>query len=69
METIYILPGHSIEEAIVDLYTKKQLYDFIAFRRNLIILLFGDDYAERISPDMLTDEKLLEAVRMLKEVY
>lgn len=43
--------------------------DLRNLRNNLIILLFGDDYAERISPDMLTDEKLLEAVRMLKEVY
>lgn len=44
----------------------KSLKDFQA---NLKSLLFGDDYAERMTPDQLTDDKLLEAVRMLKEVY
>jgi len=39
------------------------------FTNKLKFLLFGDDYTEHVSPEMLTDEKLLEAVRMLKEVY
>ena len=47
----------------------QQVSNLIEFKLNLVKLLFGDDYTEHVSPEMLTDEKLLEAVRMLKEVY
>jgi hypothetical protein len=42
---------------------------FRLFNLKLKAVLFGEDYQERMTPEQLTDEKLLEAVRMLKEVY
>lgn len=42
---------------------------FRLFQLKLKETLYGENYAERMTPEQLTDEKLLEAVRMLKEVY
>jgi hypothetical protein len=41
----------------------------LKFKQRLRVILFGEDYLERMALDQLTDDKLLEAVRMLKEVY
>ena len=47
----------------------KMLDKHMDFKHKLRVILFGDDYLERMELTQLTDDKLLEAVRILKEVY